>query len=274
MGFYLAQNMAVGGIDLTVYDLRTEATDPLRAKGAVVAESVEGLAASCDVVAFCVLDERQVENLVDQLITLMAPGKLLVMHSTISPGLTIELAERAAAHGIGFVDAPVSGGMDARIAGTLTVFAGGTEADFARARPMLELIGSPVVLLGPVGSGSAGKVCNNLMQFCNSMAAFEGMRLAAAFGIDEASMVRLSSVSSGSSWTLKEWGFYDDYFEEHTLRDDDQKLFDYFAKDLELAVASAELRSVDIPFATAAAGLVRGAFRQRRDLARSRRTAR
>jgi 3-hydroxyisobutyrate dehydrogenase-like beta-hydroxyacid dehydrogenase len=161
--------------------------------------------------------------------------------------------------------------MTAREQGAVTVFAGGRPADFERAKPLLEAVGGTVGFLGPPGSGAAVKICNNLMHFCNALGLFEGLRLAAAYGIDEPAMIRLGATSTARSWALTELASIDQILLEHTLADD-EALFDFFAMDLEIAVAEAQHAALPLPFADRAAELVRDSFKKRRDSVRQIRT--
>lgn len=273
-GAPMARSIARAGHDLLVFDLREDALAPFRAAGVPVARSPAEVAARCELVAFCLLDEAQVIQLVladDGLLSVMQPGQVLVMHSTVSPQLAVRIGEAARPRGIEFLDAPVSGRtMRAREEGTLAVFVGGSEAGFRRARPLFDAIGDHVERLGPVGSGEVGKLCNNLMLFCNTLGSLEAARLAEAYGIPEQAMVRVALEGSATSFSLREWGYLDRMRGEHTLAADESALLDFLEKDVVLALQAADARGVAVPMGQRAGEIVRDALRARWALVRSR----
>ncbi|MBV6756658.1 NAD(P)-dependent oxidoreductase [Rhodococcus opacus] len=250
-GAPMARNVAKAGLELTVFDIREEALAPFRESGIVVAESVSDLVTQNDIIAICVLDEKQVNDLVlgeGGLLGIMRSDQTLVLHSTVSPELAIRIGDSSAALGIGFVDAPVSGNsMDARESGTLVVFAGGEEKDFYRVEPLLRAVGETVQLLGPVGSGQVAKLCNNLMLYCNTVAVFEAIKLASAYGIVEDDLIRMVAEGSGNSWSVSEWGFVDRIMRDHQLANDESAVVGFLTKDVVLANEAAVDRSVDLP---------------------------
>ena len=270
----MALNVAKAGHRLIVYDVREAALAPFRDAGLAIAESLEQIASMSDIVAFCVLDEAQVRQVTlgaEGLLSFMRPGQILVMHSTVSPRLAIDVGTAAAERGVGFLDAPVSGNsMRAREEGTLAVFVGGSEDVFYRAQPLLRAVGETIELLGPIGCGQVGKLCNNLMLFCNTLASLEAARLAEAYGIPEHSMVKIALDGSASSWSLREWGYLDRMREEHTLASDESALLDFLEKDLVLATEAAADRAVALPMGSRAEAIVRDALRARWALVRSR----
>jgi 3-hydroxyisobutyrate dehydrogenase len=261
MGAPMARSIARAGRDLTVYDVRTEATAGFADLGVKVAPSAEHLARSSDIVAFCVQSEKQVIQLVLEgggLLDAMTSGQLLVMHSTVSPSLAARLAEAAQERGIGFLDAPVSGGsVQAREHGELAVFVGGTERDFERAQPLLAAVGQHVELLGPAGSGEVAKICNNLMLYCNTFASFEAARLASAYGIPADTMVRVALYGSARSWSLDEWGFWHRMIPNHPVGDSREAIIEFLEKDIRLAVEAARDADVKLPMGERAESIAR-----------------
>jgi 3-hydroxyisobutyrate dehydrogenase-like beta-hydroxyacid dehydrogenase len=272
-GAPMAWNVAKAGHNLIVFDIREEAIVRFRDAGVAIAQSLAEVAARSDIVAFCVLNEAQVLKVtLDEggLLSSMKPGQVLVMHSTISPRLAVRVADAAALRGIDFLDAPVSGdSMRAREEGRLAVFVGGAEAAFRRAEPLFRAIGDEVELLGPVGSGEVGKLCNNLMLFCNSLASLEAAKLAEAYGIPEQKLVKLALHGSAASWSLREWGYLDRMRMQHTLASDEGALLDFLEKDVVLAIKAAEDRSVEVPMGRRAGEIVREALRARWALVQS-----
>lgn len=271
-GAPMAHNIARAGHQLVVYDTNGDRLAPFVAIGATIAGSLEETARLSDIVGVCVLTEKQVTDVSNALLEHMRPRQCLVLHSTVSPAVAVALGEAATARGVLFLDAPVSGAsMRAREEGSLTVFAGGTQEAFEAASPLLEAVGSTIALVGPAGAGQAGKLCNNLMLFCNTLASLEAARLADAYGISEERMVELVGASSGASWSLSEWGYLDRMRTEHSLANDEEALLSFLEKDLLLVNAAATDKSVALPMGARAAEVVRSAIKKRWETVKSRR---
>src|SRR5216684_3438729 len=122
--------------------------------------------------------------------------------STIDVGTAREVAARAAGRGLAMVDAPVSGGVAGAAAGTLTFMVGGTDAAFARARPILESMGKTIVHAGGSGNGQAAKICNNMILGVSMIAVSEAFLLAEKLGLDAQSLFDIASKSSGQCWSM------------------------------------------------------------------------
>jgi 3-hydroxyisobutyrate dehydrogenase-like beta-hydroxyacid dehydrogenase len=272
-GAPMARNIAGNGYKLIVYDIRESSLVPFRQLGIPIAASLGQIAARCEAVAVCVLNDQQVRSVTfdaDGLLAAMKPGQLLVLHSTVAPKLAIEIGDKAAAKGIDFVDAPVSGSKIARELGKLTVFCGAAEQAFERARPLLDAVGEGIRLLGPAGMGQVCKVCNNLMLYCNTLAAFEAARLAEAYGLAETTMVAMAARSTGGSYVLQEWGSMDRLLEEHPLASDESALLAFLEKDLHLASEAGQERGVELSMTERAITTMSVSLRKRRSLVRQR----
>ena len=196
----MAQRMLEAGFPLTVWARRAEAAEAFAAQGASIAASPAELGAACDLVGICVVDDAGVAEIVDQLIPAMAPGGVIVIHSTILPDNCEKLAARCAEAGLLFLDAPVSGGGSGAAAGTLTVMCGGTQAAFDLARPVLESFSGMLVLLGPAGSGQRAKVVNNALMAANMGLAHAALAAGEALGMDRSALGDLIKASSGRSF--------------------------------------------------------------------------
>jgi 3-hydroxyisobutyrate dehydrogenase-like beta-hydroxyacid dehydrogenase len=199
----MAERILAAGYPLTVWARRPEALEPFTAQGAVAAGSVAELGAACDLIGVCVVDDAGVAAICDALIPAMRPGGLLVIHSTILPESCEALAERCAARGVQFLDAPVSGGGPAAAAGKLTVMCGGDADAFARARPVFESFAGAVVHLGPVGSGQRAKIVNNALMAANMGLAHAALAAGEALGIERGALAELIKVSSGRSFGVE-----------------------------------------------------------------------
>ncbi|MDE2597886.1 MAG: NAD(P)-dependent oxidoreductase, partial [Sphingomonadales bacterium] len=196
----MAERMAAAGFPLLLWARRAEALEPFVTKGAGVADSVAALGAVCDHVGVCVVDDKGVADVCDQLVPAMRPGSLLAIHSTILPESCAALAARCATRGIAFVDAPVSGGGPGAAAGTLTVMCGGTAEAFAQAKPVFESFGKLIVHLGEAGSGQRAKIVNNALMAANMGLAHAALGAGEALGMDRAALASLIKESSGRSF--------------------------------------------------------------------------
>jgi 3-hydroxyisobutyrate dehydrogenase len=185
--------MERGHSPVTVWNLEPERLATVVPHGAVAAASPAAVAAASDVVMTCVLHTEAVRSVVfgPEGIA-QAPGlsgRLLIDLSTADPDATRQMAAQLQAEtGMGWVDAPVSGGPQAARAGTLAVMAGGTEADIARALPLLRDLAANVTRMGPVGAGQTTKVINQAIVGTGFVLMAEALALAEAAGIDAAAL--------------------------------------------------------------------------------------
>jgi 3-hydroxyisobutyrate dehydrogenase-like beta-hydroxyacid dehydrogenase len=124
----------------------------------------------------------------------------------VSPDLCRELAEAAARRGIGLLDTPVVLGQEAANNGTLTVYVGGEDAAFARAKPVLAAFGREVLHLGACGNGQIAKTINNMLLWACMTANFEALSLARKLGGDIPRLVAALGHGSGANWSLSRWG--------------------------------------------------------------------
>lgn len=172
------------------------------AHGARLARTPADAARGAAVVVTCLPTSREVMALLDGtdgLLAAMADGALLVDCTSGDPESSREIARRLAERGVGFVDAPVSGGTSGAEAGTLTVMVGGEQGAVARARPVLEAFGRRIVHCGPVGAGHAVKAVNNALLAAQLWATGEGLAALAAAGVDPRVALDVINASSGRS---------------------------------------------------------------------------
>jgi 2-hydroxy-3-oxopropionate reductase len=193
MGRPCALNLIAAGHELTVTTrTRSKAGDVIEA-GATWAATPAEVAAATDFVFLNLPDTPDVELVVsgqDGVTSAPDFDGLVIDMSTIDPGRTVEIAADLAERGIGFVDAPVSGGEKGAIEGNLSVMAGGSESDFTRALPLLEVVGGRVTHAGPAGAGQMVKACNQLLVGSNLMAIAEAMVLAERSGLVSPAVMR------------------------------------------------------------------------------------
>lgn len=196
----MASRMIAAGHDVFLWARRADALAPFIEQGARAADTVEALGEVCDHIGVCVVDDAGVAEVCDRLIPVMRPGSLLAIHSTILPESCAALAERCAARGLNFLDAPVSGGGPAAEAGTLTVMCGGSAEAFAQGMPVFESFGKVIVHLGPAGSGQRAKIVNNALLAANMGLAQAALNAGEALGIERTALAELIKASSGRSF--------------------------------------------------------------------------
>lgn len=187
MGAPIAGHVLRAGWALHVHNRTPSRTQPLCAQGAIACDTPRDLAARSDVVLLCLFDADATEAVLfgeHGLLSGARPGQLVVDLSTSPPHRARDAARRLQTHGIGWVDAPFSGGPPGAQAGTLAVMAGGEAADFERARPILASFASHVTHVGPAGCGQVAKACNQMINFGNAALIAEAMHLAARQGLD------------------------------------------------------------------------------------------
>jgi 3-hydroxyisobutyrate dehydrogenase-like beta-hydroxyacid dehydrogenase len=203
IGMPMARRLVAAGLETTVFDLLPAAVDALVAAGARGARSAREVAAAADVVGVCVLDDAQVRAVVlddDGLLAGAAPGTVIALHSTILPRTVTEMGTAAAARGIGVIDACITGGAMGAEQGTLTYIVGGEAAHLERCRPVFATSAATIIHTGPLGTGAATKLCNNLMTYLGFLSAFEATLLARRSGL---SMEALEAVT-GANGNLTE----------------------------------------------------------------------
>jgi 3-hydroxyisobutyrate dehydrogenase len=191
IGKPMARRLVEAGHVTTVYDLIAAPVDELVAAGAHRGDSLRAVAAAADVVGVCVRDDADVRAVVlgdDGLLAGAASGLVIAIHSTILPDTVRAVAAAVAGRGVRVVDACVSGGSTGAERGTLVYMVGGDAADVERCRPLFASSGQTVVHTGPLGTGAATKLCNNLMTYLGFLAAFEATTLARSAGLSEAAL--------------------------------------------------------------------------------------
>jgi len=188
---------------VTVFDLDAARIQELVAAGAAKAGSLAELAKASSVILLSLPTSREVEAVLlgaDGVIHHASAGTLVIDLTSGNPTSSKATATALAAKGIGYIDAGVSGGVAPAQNGTLGIMIGGTDADVARAMPYLDMLGSTIVHIGPVGAGHMTKSLNNTLLACNMVAAAEALSLAAKAGLDPAKVVAAINGSSGRSW--------------------------------------------------------------------------
>ena len=261
MGSRMAANLAAAGYELTVWNRTAATAEAFAAEhGVNVAATPAELAAASDVVIKIVVNGEQVEEILvgeQGVIAGAREGMLCIDMSTISPQMAQSLGERLGTHGIAFIDAPVTGSSPGAEAGTLTIMAGGSEADLQRAAPIFDVLGAKTVHCGAVGQGQMIKVITNAIAASNAAVLAQALIVARGAGVDLAALTEVIDGGAADSRMaqLKAQPMierqYDTLFRlDHMIKDVDLALelaaaekipFDYAAQTRELmAEASAE----------------------------------
>jgi len=187
MGRPMAKNLLKAGHKLIVHDVVATSVDEIVAAGAAKGTSSKEVAARSNIIITMLPDGPDVETAVlgpGGVLEGTKPDSIVVDMSSISPMVSQKVGAACAAKGIGFLDAPVSGGEPKAIDGTLAIMVGGDAKVFATVEPILKSLGSSVLLTGPVGAGNVTKLANQIMVACNIAAMGEALVLATRAGLD------------------------------------------------------------------------------------------
>jgi 3-hydroxyisobutyrate dehydrogenase len=188
MGFPMTRRLVNAGYDVTVWNRSSGKATALVEAGAKLAAHPRDVATTASTIFMCLTDAAAVENVVfgpDGLAIAPGAGKLVVDFSSIHPDAARSIAARLkAANGMGWIDAPVSGGTMGAEEGTLAVMAGGDAADIERVRPYVLAMARRLTHMGPVGAGQTTKLCNQVIVGCAMAVLAEATRLAVNAGID------------------------------------------------------------------------------------------
>ena len=268
MGAAIAASI-VRTFPLVAFDIREEAAARLVALGAKRAESLQALADRCEVILLVVVDDKQVNQIVCELLD--HPGKLhtIIVSSTVLPSTVMGLREEAGKVGLELIDAPVSGGAEKASAGTITVLIGGEEAAVQRCWRIFESFGRALLHLGPVGAGSAAKLVNNLLSLGGNMLILEAMQLADAYGLSEDAVTEFVTLGTGDSRNIHTWGRIDRARRGHTLAGT-PALYEIFSKDVKAAAVAAGQRGVVLPIAAAIGAMMAEKMKARDQYAEAR----
>ena len=194
IGMPIAGQLLKTGHTLLVHDIRHAAAEPLLAAGATWADTPATLAADCDVVATCLPGPKEMEAVclgAAGIAAHLKPGALYIDHTTNAPSLVRQVHALLAERQVVMLDAPVSGGMEGAQTRDLLVMAGGDDAAFARARPLLDAIAKRVIHTGAIGTGSIAKIMHNCASFTLDMLLAECWTTGVKAGIDVAELYRV-----------------------------------------------------------------------------------
>jgi 2-hydroxy-3-oxopropionate reductase len=261
MGRPMARNLLAAGRELVVFSRTRASVDEMTADGATPAGSPREVAEQADITILMLPDSPQVREVLDGDCGLLAgarEGSLVIDMSTISPVVTREIAAECGERGIGWVDAPVSGGDVGAREATLSIMAGGSDDDFARAKPLFEALGKTIVHVGPVGSGQVVKACNQVVVALTIEAVSEALVLGSKAGVDPATIIEVLSGGLAANKVMEVRGRN---FLEHDFTPGFR--VDLHHKDLGIALQTAREYGVALP-STAAVDQMLQALRSNR----------
>jgi 3-hydroxyisobutyrate dehydrogenase-like beta-hydroxyacid dehydrogenase len=206
MGYPMTGHLARAGHDVTVYNRNAAKADAWRAEfGGATADTPAAAADGADIVFACVGGDDDVRAVVTGAggaFETMAPGTLLVDHTTASADLAREIAQVAAGKGIHFLDAPVSGGQAGAQNGVLTIMIGGDQAQFDRAKPVMAAYGRSITLMGAAGAGQLTKMANQICIAGVVQGLSEALNFAIRAGIDAKQAAEVMSGGAAGSWQM------------------------------------------------------------------------
>lgn len=197
MGAPMAANLAKAGHHVRGFDVAGTT-----AEGVAVAQDIAGAVSGADVVITMLPNGVILRDVAAQAIGHMREGAVFIDCSTVDVESARNAAQAAEKEGLLWVDAPVSGGIGGAAGGTLTFMAGGSEAAFAAASPLFDIMGQKAVHCGDAGAGQAAKICNNMILGATMIATCEAFALADKLGLDRQKMFDVVSTSSGYSWSM------------------------------------------------------------------------
>ena len=205
MGGGMAVNLVRAGHTVRAFDLSEDAVNRAVGAGCVVAKSTLDAVDGADVVVTMLPAGQHVRGIYlgdDGIINNIADGTLLIDSSTIDIDSARAVIAAATDKDLHMVDAPVSGGVTAAAAGTLTFMVGGTKSAYAKAHIYLEQMGKNIFHAGAAGNGQAAKVCNNMLLGITMIGTCEAFSLAEKLGLDAQTFFDISSTASGQSWSM------------------------------------------------------------------------
>jgi 3-hydroxyisobutyrate dehydrogenase len=245
MGYQMARHMVDKGFTVNGFDVQQACNDKAKAAGVTILGSPQDVGAQAQVVIVMVATDKQVKDVIvnSGLLDRMPKGSVICVASSTSVVTARELETIGAAKGIGILDTPVVLGQEAADKGTLTVFCGGAEEAFEKAKPVMQAFGANVMHVGAAGMGQLTKTANNLLLWACISANFETLTFAKAMGADIPKMIAALEHSSGANWSLARWGSSTGKWAE---------------KDMDVALELAQDAKVPVPMAALVDQLMKG----------------
>lgn len=241
MGLPMAHNLVKGGHEVKGFDLQTESLEQHKANGGEVANSAKDAVHDAEFIFTMLPIGKHVEAVLEECLDAINPKSLFIEMSTIHPLETDEIRDTLASKNIAMVDAPVGRTSEHAYTGTLLIMAGGAKEDLARAKPLLELLGDPIIDCGGPGMGSRMKIINNFLSNMVNVATAEALTLSDAVGLKrDLAMEVMAGTAAGK-------GHMATTYPNKVLAGDLSPAFtlDFAAKDQGLATALAEAMKVE-----------------------------
>lgn len=205
MGSCMCANLAAAGHQIRAFDLNPQSVADAVTAGATAAEDIATCVSDAEFIITMLPAGAHVHSVyfgADGVLAHASPSALLIDCSTIAVDEARSAATQAQAQGFSTLDAPVSGGVAAAKAGTLTFMVGGATSDFDRAKALLSDMGQNIFHAGPSGNGQAAKTANNMLLGISMIATSEAFNLAAKLGLDAQTFFDISSKASGQCWSM------------------------------------------------------------------------
>ena len=243
MGGPMAGHLAKAGHDVVVWNRSTaKSADWEKHHEGVVANSIEAAVKDCDVVCACVGNDNDAREVGFAAVAAMSSGSLYIDHTTTSATCATDIAAKATARGVGFVDAPVSGGEAGAVNGQLAIMCGGSDADMDHAKPIMDAYAKRIVHIGPVGQGQLCKSSNQIAIAGVLQGLSEAMHFAKQANLDIDLVLEAISGGSAQSWQMENRGktMCEDKF-------DFGFAVEWMHKDLKIALAEAEKKGATLP---------------------------
>ncbi len=247
MGGPMAANLAKAGHEVRGFDVVEEARDRAAEQGISIIETAEEAAQGAEVVFTSLPNGGLVKQVLESVLAANEDAKTYVDVSTIAVAEARELADTVSKAGSAFLDAPVSGGIAGAAAGTLAFMVGGTAEDFAKVKPLLDIMGKSVTHCGDIGNGQAVKACNNMILAVQQIVLAEALVLGERLGLEHQAFYDVVSNATGNSWSLSVNAPVPDIVPSSPANNDFKPGFAsaLMLKDLKLAMAAADDTKTD-----------------------------
>ena len=209
MGAPMARNLIEAGHPVVAWNRSAGRLEAAVEAGAERGASPADVSARSEIVIACVTATADVEAVAvgpGGIAEGAKPGTTFIDMSTISPAVTRRIAQELAARGVDMLDAPISGGEQGAIAGTLSIMVGGSAEVLDRVRPVLEVLGATITRCGPTGAGQTVKLCNQIAVCINNLAMAEALVFCQRSGVDPSTMLSAISGGAAGSWQISNLG--------------------------------------------------------------------
>jgi 3-hydroxyisobutyrate dehydrogenase len=245
MGASMAGHLQAAGHELAVFNRTRAKADALLAGGAAWCDTPAAVAANSEIVFSIVGFPRDVESTYlgdDGVLAADGACRIVIDMTTSQPSLAVKIGESAAARNIGSLDAPVSGGDIGARNAALAIMVGGEQAVFDEIRPLFELMGKNIALMGGCGAGQHTKMCNQILISGTMIGACESLMYAGTVGLDQQAVIDIIGSGAASSWTINTLGpriVQEDY--------DPGFYVEHFIKDMGIALEEAAALNLALP---------------------------